>query len=116
MFVKILEWFQKLVRKENVDRVFSLSEYLDIVSQYTDSAIIKEERTGNYYTGGDCRTTVIDSDMVEFYIRMYFVNSNEERLMKEANRKLKMSNFDEDTQTYLREESRVFEILKPEVE
>lgn len=116
VFDKILEWIQKFVRKENAGRVFTLSEYLDIVSQYTDSAIMKEEKTGNYYTGGDCRATVINSGMVEFCIRMYFMNSNEERLMKKANRKLSLSNFDEETQAYLREESRVFEILKPEVE
>ena len=114
MFKKIIEWVKNLFdREKKVNRVFSLEEYLDLVSQYTDSTILKEKKNANHFTGGECRIRCPNNKLVKFCIQMYFLNDQNERSLKSSERTILLENFDKKTQELLGEDEKVFEILNP---
>lgn len=115
MFADFIKWLKNLFKiKEEIGKEYSFAEYIDIVSKYTDSTILKETEDHNHYTGGDCTVKVIDDESVRFNIRMYFINDNNERIMKTSERLLSLKNFDSETRAYFREGEKTFEVLMPE--
>lgn len=114
MIKRLIRWIKLIfVHSDGDFKICSLNQYLDLVSKYTDSAILKEERKGLSYTGGECTVAMGDEGIVKFSIEMYFVNKESKRFVKKAYRKLDIQSFDEETQHYIKEANRSFEIKRP---
>ncbi len=117
MIRRFLRWIIGLFRlKKNIpSKIYTLDEYLEIVSKYTDSLIMNEHKNGRFFTGGDC-TVSYQEGKILFSIKMYFINSQKDRILKEATRTLRADNFDPATQNSIKECNKVFEINKPYME
>ena len=114
MLGKIVEWIKGIFRKEEkINKIYTLAEYLDLVSEYTDSTILKEKSNKNKFTGGECKTRVIDNKHVKFSIQMYFINDQSERSLKTSERILLIDNFDDKSRNILSEGEKRFEIMVP---
>ena len=114
MLKKLIEWLKRILGiKPRIIKEYSIDEYLDIVSQYTDSEILKEINKGKYYTGGDCNVSYKSDGKIHFEIRMFFIDKKQKRYVKEAYRILKPENFDKNTRESLKLVSKTYEINLP---
>ena len=114
MFRKVIDFFYRMFsKKEEIRKQYSLDEYLDTISLFTDDVIRNEERRKRFFTGGDCQVKYIEPGHVRIYIRMYFIDRNKDRYLKESERRVRIQCFDKPSQEHIKKRNRTYEIHSP---
>lgn len=99
--------------KESKKGKYSLDTYLDIVGKYTDRQIKEAEEKGLLYLGGECQiTNSCETNTFDFEVKMFFVDNEGKKIVKEAKRNLPKAKFVTETDREVGEKIK-FEIQRP---
>lgn len=95
---------------------YSLETYLQIVGTYSDRLIMESEKEGITYIGGSCKVKKNNGqcEFLDFYVEMFFQDSNGNSIKKEAHRKLSTTKFTREAISSIGNEEIEFNIDKPE--
>ena len=101
---------------ESKKGLYSLDTYLDILSEYADKQILSAEREEELcYMGGKCEISLNESEpYINMSVTLYFVDNENNNVVKEASRKLPLSRFTSETPAQIGG-GLTYEIDKPEV-
>jgi hypothetical protein len=91
---------------------YTMEEYLEVMSEFTDSLIREGENNGLTYIGGRVSFTASKQDSsINACVKMYFKDDDNKWLVKKAERRLEKNKFTSETVTRLESEGELeFEI------
>lgn len=112
-FKELADSIKGCMKSEN--EKYSIENYLDVVSKYTDQIILSSEKNYLAYLGGECKITRdSDNESLKFTLEMYFEGGLNKKIKKTATRKIPLEKFTDEAIQKLGEKEMIFEILKPE--